>query len=316
MKAGESMKLVFMGTPEFAAVSLKELLSAGYNVEAVVTQPDRPKGRGNKIQPPPVKQVAQSAGIEVLQPERVRQKDFVSGLEEIFPDVIVVVAFGQILQEEILGIPRLECINVHASLLPKYRGAAPINRCIINGEASTGITTMYMDKGMDTGDMIYRQAVSIGNDESAGQLHDRLAVLGAELLLKTLADVGAGTAPRTPQDHEQASYAPPLSKEDGKVDWRKPAGVICNLIRGTDPWPGSYTYYEGSRVKLWKAAPVEGNSGKRPGTILEVGPGGILVQAGGGQALLREIQMPSSRRMTVDEYIRGNRMVPGKVLGD
>ncbi|MBA1333787.1 MAG: Methionyl-tRNA formyltransferase [Firmicutes bacterium] len=310
------MRVVFMGTPEFAAVSLKKLISTGYNVEAVVTQPDRPKGRGKKIQPPPVKQVACSAGIEVLQPERVRDKDFVSELKKISPDVIVVVAFGQILQEEILNIPPLGCINVHASLLPKYRGAAPINWCIINGEVSTGITTMYMDKGMDTGDMIYREEIAIENDESAGHLHDRLAGLGADVLVKTLGDVSAGVAPRTPQDHGQASYAPPLDREDGKVDWQKPAGVICNLIRGTDPWPGSYTHYEGLRIKLWKATAVEGSSGERPGTVLEVSSRGIRVQAGDGQVLIQEIQLPSSRRMTVDEYIRGNTLVPGKALGD
>lgn len=310
------MKIAFMGTPDFAVTSLCKLIEKGYQVEMVVTQPDRPRGRGKKVQPPPVKLLAQEHGISIAQPESVKDKGFIEELRDINPDVIVVVAFGQILPEEILNLPPLGCVNVHASLLPKYRGAAPINWSIINGERFTGITTMYMDKGMDTGDMVYQQRIEIGPEETAGQLHDRLAALGAEVLVKTLEDIIKGTAPRIPQNHSQATYAPQLSRDDGRVDWNQPAEKIYNLIRGTDPWPGCFTFYEGIRMKIWKAKVLNIDSVGQAGTIINISSDGLTVKAGKGQIAIQEIQMPSSRRMTVEEYIRGNSLLPGKILGD
>jgi methionyl-tRNA formyltransferase len=305
-----------MGTPAFAVASLQSLIDDRFDIAAVVTQPDRPSGRGKRIQPPPVKVVADGYGIEVIQPENVRDAKFISRLSAIAPDVIAVVAYGQILPKTILALPPLGCINVHASLLPKYRGAAPINWCIIMGEKTTGVTTMYMDAGMDTGDIIYSQSTDIAQYETAGMLHDRLARLGGDLLVKTLHSVCAGTAPRVPQDHSGATYAPQLKKNDGLIDWTNNAECIINLIRGTDPWPGAFSYYSGRLMKIWKAMAVQDEGSGRPGTITRVTPEGMLVKAGQGSVLVHEIQMPSSRRMTIAEYIRGNSITPGKVLGD
>lgn len=310
------MNILFMGTPEFAVASLKGIVCEGWKVTGVITQPDRPKGRGKKVQPPPVKVEAQKLGLQVFQPARIKDKETIDLVRNIQPEVIVVVAYGQILPEDILRIPPLGCINVHASLLPKYRGAAPVNWAIINGEKYTGVTTMYMDKGLDTGDMILYERIEIGEEETAGQLHDRLAELGARVLVRTLKAIEEGNAPRVPQDHSKATYAPQLDRRTGRIDWNQEASRIYNLIRGTDPWPGSYTFYGGRVMKVWKGRVLDTASSGVPGTIVNVSRKGIVVQTGKGKLLIEEIQMPSSRRMTVDEYIRGNTLETGKVLGD
>jgi methionyl-tRNA formyltransferase len=307
---------VFMGTPDFALASLDKLIDGGYEIAAVVTQPDRPKGRGKKLTPPPVKERALGAGLRVLQPERVKDSGFIEALKELSPDIIIVVAYGQILPEEIINLPAMGCINVHASLLPKYRGAAPINWCIINGESRTGVTTMYMDKGMDTGDILLQRETEIGENETAGELHDRLAALGADLLLETLEGLQRNEVERKAQDHSAATYAPQLDRETGRVDWNSDAKSIYNLIRGTNPWPGCYTVYKGERMKLWEAKVLEQKSRGTAGKVLEAGHGGMLVQAGSGTLLVTKIQMPSSRVMTVDEYLRGNSLETGYILGE
>lgn len=310
------MKIVFMGTPDFALASLDKLIDGGYEIAAVVTQPDRPKGRGKKLTPPPVKERALEAGLRVLQPERVKDSGFIEALKELSPDIIIVVAYGQILPEEIINLPAMGCINVHASLLPKYRGAAPINWCIINGESRTGVTTMYMDKGMDTGDILLQRETEIGENETAGELHERLAALGADLLLETLEGLQRNEVERKAQDHSAATYAPQLDRETGRVDWNSDAKSIYNLIRGTNPWPGCYTVYKGERMKLWEAKVLEQKSRGTAGKVLEAGHGGMLVQAGSGTLLVTKIQMPSSRVMTVDEYLRGNSLETGYILGE
>jgi len=305
-----------MGTPDFALASLDKLIDGGYEIAAVVTQPDRPKGRGKKLTPPPVKERALGAGLRVLQPERVKDSGFIEALKELSPDIIIVVAYGQILPEEIINLPAMGCINVHASLLPKYRGAAPINWCIINGESRTGVTTMYMDKGMDTGDILLQRETEIGENETAGELHDRLAALGADLLLETLEGLQRNEVERKAQDHSAATYAPQLVRENGRVDWNLDAKSIYNIIRGTNPWPGCYTVYKGERMKLWEAKVLEQKSRGTAGKVLEAGHGGMLVQAGSGTLLVTKIQMPSSRVMTVDEYLRGNSLETGYILGE
>jgi methionyl-tRNA formyltransferase len=310
------LNIVFMGTPDFALTSLDKLIKKGYIISTVISQPDRPKGRGKKVQPPPVKERALQAGINVQQPERVKDPEFIEALKNLRPDIIIVVAYGQILPEEIIKLPGLGCINVHASLLPKYRGAAPINWCIINGEKKTGVTTMYMDRGMDTGDILMQRETEIKDDETAGQLHDRLALLGAELLIETLGGIERGSVARKAQDHSEATYAPQLNRETGRVDWNNEAQSIYNLVRGTNPRPGCYTQYRQQRMKLWGARVLDRNSTGTPGEITEVSAEGLAVQTGRGTLLLTEIQMPSSRRMTVDEYLRGNLMETGYVLGE
>ena len=312
----KALKIVFMGTPDFALISLDKLIKNGYIINTVITQPDRPKGRGKKVQQPPVKELALKAGIDVLQPERVKDPEFIKALKDLRPDIIIVVAYGQILPEEIIKMPPLGCINVHASLLPKLRGAAPINWCIINGESRTGITTMYMDRGMDTGDILLQRATGIGDHETAGQLHDRLSALGADLLTETLKGIEKCSVARKAQDHSVATYAPQLNRETGRVDWSKDAQSIYNLIRGTNPWPGCYTRYRQQRMKLWGAKVLDEDSSGTPGEIAKATAGGLVVQTGRGRLLLTEVQMPSSRRMTVDEYIRGNLVKTGCVLGE
>jgi len=263
-----------------------------------------------------VKERALEACLRVLQPERVKDSGFIEALKELSPDIIIVVAYGQILPEEIINLPAMGCINVHASLLPKYRGAAPINWCIINGESRTGVTTMYMDKGMDTGDILLQRETEIGENETAGELHDRLAALGADLLLETLEGLQRNEVERKAQDHSAATYAPQLVRENGRVDWNLDAKSIYNIIRGTNPWPGCYTVYKGERMKLWEAKVLEQKSRGTAGKVLEAGHGGMLVQAGSGTLLVTKIQMPSSRVMTVDEYLRGNSLETGYILGE
>lgn len=313
-----------MGTPAFAVPSLEAVAAAGHEVCAVVTQPDRPVGRGGRVRPSPVKETAQRLGIPVLQPERVRRPAAVAELAAVQADCFVVVAFGQILPRSVLELPRYGCINVHASLLPAYRGAAPIHWAVLNGETETGVTTMWMDEGLDTGDMLLKTRLPIGPDETTGELHDRLAVAGAELLVESLALIERGEAPREPQNPDLATYAPLLLPEHERVDWSQPAQAVHNQIRGLCPWPGAYTPSPLGRLKLWRsrldgAAPPDraatGGDGAAPGTVLAVDADGIWVQCGDTALRLTEVQPENKRPMPADAFARGYRVAPGWKLG-
>lgn len=302
----DSLNIVFMGTPHFAVPCLEALIENNYNVSAVVSQPDKPVGRGGKISFPPIKELALSHNIKVYQPEKVREPEFIETLKRIKPDLIVVVAFGQILPVDILNIPLLGCINVHASLLPKYRGAAPIQWSIINGESVTGVTTMYMDKGMDTGDTILKRELEIGGEQTGEELFNDLSNLGAKALIETIKLIENKTAPRNVQEHELATYAPMLKKEDGLIDWNKSAKEIKNIIRGTYPWPGAYTFHNGQRMKVFSVSIDPKNTDHSPGTIVNIDKEFIYVQTGDGIIIIKEIQFDNSKRMTVKDYIVGH----------
>lgn len=308
------MKIVFMGTPDFAVPCLEVCHKMG-QVVGVFTQPDRPKGRGKKLAPPPVKEKALAFGLEVFQPEKIKTADAVTCLKALSPDLIIVVAYGQILSNEILALPPEGCINVHASLLPKLRGASPINWSIVTGEEKTGVTTMYMSQGLDEGDMLCKIEVEIGADTTAGQLHDLLMEKGSLVLEETIEKVKSGTVVRTPQDHGISNYAPILKREMGCVDWEKTAREISCLVRGFDPWPVAYTSYEGQTMKLFSPQVGEGKGEKEPGTILSVDKKGMLVQTGEGTLLIKDIQMPNGKRMAISSYILGNELVVGTILG-
>ncbi len=312
------MRIVFMGTPEFAVPSIKMLVENNYNVVAAVTQPDRPKGRGNKITPPPVKVYAEEKGIIVLQPEKIKTGEFFRQLEALKPDLFVTVAYGRILPQDILELPPLGCINVHGSLLPKYRGAAPIQWAIINGDKKTGITTMYTDVGMDTGDMLLKREVEIPMNMTAGELHDCLSIVGADVLKETLECLKNGTLKREKQNEDEATYAPMMKKETGSIDWNKSAFDIHNLVRGTNPWPGAYTKFCGCNLKICKTQLIEGNNKVRdckPGTIIKKDKNGLMVACGDGVINIVEIQPESCRKMTVEEYLCGHKVNEGDVIG-
>ncbi|HWR61360.1 MAG TPA: methionyl-tRNA formyltransferase, partial [Clostridia bacterium] len=316
-KEGQRMRIVFMGTPDFAVPCLKLLIDQQHDIAAVVTQPDRAKGRGKKLALPPVKVLAEEAGIPVYQPERIKAPEFVQVLRDLKPEVMIVVAFGQLLSREILDIPPLGCINVHASLLPKYRGAAPINWCIINGEHTTGVTTMYMDKGMDTGDMILKKETDILENETAGELHDRLMPLGAAVLEETMVLLELGRVPRTPQNESEATYAPIMTKSLGRIDWSRDVKAINNLIRGTYPWPGAFSTYEGRAFKIFKAEAIENVSGNKScGCISRVSKDSIIVSCGTGSLRITELQFENEKRMDVEAYLRGHEIAVGVILGD
>lgn len=310
------MNVVFMGTPDFAVPTLQMLIDQKYNIRAVVTQPDKPKGRGKKEAMPPVKELALKYNIPVFQPNRVKgDEEFYNNMKSLNPDLIVVVAFGQILPESILNIPRLGCINIHGSLLPKLRGAAPIQWSIINQEPVTGVTIMYMDKGMDTGAMLLKKEIPIEEDETYYTLHEKMKDIGAEALLEAMPDIEKGGLNREQQKNEDATYAPIISKELGHVQWNKTAKEIDALIRGLNPWPVAFTYYNGEPMKIWKARVYDEVKEGVSGTILEVSKKGILVQTGKGIILIEEIQFPNKKRMHVAEYIKGNKINPDEILG-
>lgn len=318
---GLVMKVAFMGTPDFAVPCLSALIEADFiDVVGVVSQPDRRRGRGQKLKPTPVKKEALKHNLEVFQPEKVSTPEGIAKLESWNPDVIVVVAYGQILKKEVLELPKHGCVNIHASLLPKYRGAAPIHRAIINGEDKTGITTMHMDIGMDTGDMILKEELRITSEETVGSLHDKLSEVGASLIVKTLDKILKGTAPREEQNDDLATYAPKINKEEGKVDWNQDAKSIWNLIRGMNPWPGAYTYQNGSLLKLWASEvyDLQGtNDQVEVGTIVKVDNDlGIVVQTGRGKLLLKEVQPASKQRMSATDYLRGYQIKEGNRLGE
>ncbi len=309
------LRIVYMGTPDFAVPPLRALHDAGHGIAAVVTQPDRPKGRGRKLSPPPVKQAAMDYGDVVFQPKTVRTDEFHAHMADLAPDLFVVVAFGQLLPQSLLNIPDRGAINVHASLLPRHRGAAPIQWAIINGDRETGVTTMMMDKGMDTGDMLLAEKTTIQPDDTAASLHDRLSQLGARVLVETLERLQAGSLQRTPQDHDQATYAPMLKKTDGEIDWSLPAEQIERLIRGVTPWPGAYTFSEGMRLKVFKSSVLDREVSVAPGTILECMPGELRVATGKGALAIREIQGKSGKRLPIDDFLCGCRLPDGSCLG-
>ncbi len=309
------MKIVFMGTPDIAKGCLEKLINENHEVVGVVTQADKPIGRGKKMGMPPVKELALEHNIPVYQPTKARDEEFINTLKEINPDVIVVVAYGQILPKVLLDIPKHGCINVHVSLLPKYRGAAPINWVIINGEEKTGVTTMYMDEGLDTGDIILQNEFLLDNEITAGELHDVMTVKGGELLIETLDLIKKGTAPRIKQDDEKSSYAPMMNKSLGNLDFSKGAKEIHDLVRGVNPWPSAYTTYEGKTMKVWKTKVLDEASSKEPGTIIKVDKDGIRVSTNNKVLLIEEIQMPNKKRVAVCEYIKGNKIEEGSILG-
>ena len=300
------MRVVFLGTPEFGVPSLKALVSAGYDVVGVFTQPDKPKGRGNKMLPSPVKSCAVELGIPVFQPVKIRL-DGVEDLKSLKPDLCVTAAFGQILSQEILDIPTIGTVNVHSSLLPKYRGSAPINWAIMEGETVTGVTTMMTDKGLDTGDILLQKKIEILPGETAEELTDRMAPIGAELLIETIRGLEAGTVRRIPQDEAKSSYFPMLKKEMGEIDWRMTAHQIVCRVRGLTPWPGtSFVWGDNETVKVWKAEEAE-NPGKAPGTILCAdAKQGLVIAAGEGAVRVLELQAPGGKRMNAKDYLRGH----------
>lgn len=316
MKVVKPLKIIFMGTPEFALPSLDMLVKEGHEILAVVCQPDKPKGRGNKLTPPPVKEYAVKKGIKVLQPEKVKTQAFIDEIRELKPDLLVTAAYGKILPKDVLDIPPYGCINVHGSLLPHYRGAAPYQWAIINGEKKTGITSMFTDVGMDTGDMLLKKEIEITEDMTAGELHDKLSVLGAEVLKETIEKLEKGTLERIPQSHEEATNAPMIQKETGRIDWTRTAEQIHNLVRGTNPWPGAYTFYKGGRMRIWKSCVIPGEAaGRTPGTICSVTKDGIVVAAGKGLLNIVEVQFDSCKRMCIEEYICGHKVDEGEILG-
>ena len=308
------MRVIFMGTPDFAVASLEALLRE-HEVLAVITQPDKPKGRGKKLAFSPVKEYALAHGLAVLQPERVKAPEFVEELRKYNAELIAVTAFGQILPEEILNMPEYGCINVHGSLLPKYRGAAPMQRAIIDGETVTGITTMFMAKGMDTGDMLLKTEVEITPEDNFETLHDKMAAAGASLLLETIAGLESGMIQRIPQKEEDATYAPMIDKETGHISWEKGGQEIINLMRGLTPGPGAYTLYEGEPLKLFRA---EAENGAFPdaevGDIGEVTKQAFAVKCGDGVLWVRELQARGGKRMSADAYLRGHEMKEGVLL--
>jgi len=308
------MKIVFMGTPDFAVPCL-DVCHEHHEVIGVFTQPDRPKGRGKKLAAPPVKERALELGYEVYQPEKLKTPEMVSLLKDLAPDCIVVVAYGQILSKEILDIPPHGCINVHGSLLPKYRGAAPINWCIVHGEKETGITTMYMDVGLDTGDMIHKDTIAIPEDMNFGELYTELKPMGASVLKKSLEAIADGTAPRTPQNDADSCYAPLLNKKIAMIDWTKSASDIHNHIRGFNPIPVALTTYNGERVKVFTSEVLSETTDKASGTILSVSKEGLDVATGNGVVRLVEVQFPNKKRLHVSQLILGYTIEVGVVLG-
>lgn len=308
------MRIIFMGTPDFSVGTLEALIVAGHEIVLAVTQPDKPKGRGKAMQFPPVKEAAIAHDIPVYQPTRIREPECIEYLKQYKPDIMIVVAFGQILPKELLELPVYGCVNVHASLLPKYRGAAPIQWAVINGEAVSGVTTMRMDEGLDTGDMIMKTEVTLDPKETGGSLFDRLAEEGAKLCVETVAAIEAGTATYTPQDHEAATLTRMIKKQLGDIDWTKSAREIECLIRGLNPWPSAYTKLGGKTLKIWDAEVVEADAQAQPGVITKVGKKEVYVQTGDGQLSLKEVQLEGKKRMEIDAFLRGCQVSEGEVL--
>jgi methionyl-tRNA formyltransferase len=311
------LRIIFMGTPELAGESLRALLcSPEFQVIAVVTQPDHPKGRGLKLQPTPVKEIALQQNIPVLQPVKAREENFIQQLRELEPELITVTAYGQILPESILDLPRFGCLNVHTSLLPKYRGAAPIQWAILNGDAETGVTIMKMDVGMDTGAIVSQEKTPIRPEDNSQTLHDRLAKLGAELLVKTIPEYVSGKIPPHPQPAENVSRAPKIKKQDGHIDWNQPAQAIWNRVRGLVPWPGAFSYLpdqpQPHLLKIWEAE-MAGQTGQ-PGTVLQADKHGIVIGCGSGALRILVLQREGGRRLNAQEFLAGHPLMPAQKL--
>lgn len=309
-----TFKIVFMGTPEFSVPSLKALGKSGHDIVLVVTQPDRPKGRGRKLVSPPVKQTAADLGYPVIQPESVRTEAVLDRIKVLNPDIIVVIAYGHILPKALLNLPRVGAVNIHASILPGYRGPAPIQWAIIKREQETGVTAMMMDTGLDTGDILLSLKTDITSEDTSQSLHDRLSLLGADLLVQVLNKLQTGCITPVPQDHSRASYAPLLSKKDGRIDWKWSAEKIDAFIRGVSPWPGAFTFYGKKRLKIYSARPVSKDFDAPPGAVVKSFPGELRIAAGKGALSILEIQSASGKRLPVTEFLRGHALPPGTVL--
>lgn len=310
------MKVVFMGTPDFAVGTLENIIKAGHEVALVVTQPDKPKGRGGAVQFPPVKECALAHDIPVFQPKKIREAENIEYVKQYQADIIVVAAFGQILPKTLLEMPKYGCINVHASLLPMYRGAAPIQWAIINGDEFTGVTIMRMDEGLDTGDMISKKEIRIAPDETGGSLFDKLAELGASLCVETMERIEKGEAEYIPQNHECATHVSMIHKEMGLIDWNKPAEEIEHLIRALNPWPSAYTKLDGKTFKIWKAEVLSEKKEYEPGCVVLVGKDCIHVQTGKGVLSLLEVQLEGKKRMDTASFLRGYSLDSGSFLGE
>lgn len=309
------MRVVFMGTPDFAAGILKAVIGAGHEVVLAVTQPDKPKGRGGAVQSSPVKECAVSRGIEVYQPKRVREAECVEFIRKREPEIILVAAFGQILSEEILQMPKYGCINVHASLLPKYRGAAPIQWAVINGEKVSGVTIMRMDAGIDTGDMIEKAEVELSPQETGGSLFDKLEKLGAELLIRTMEKIENGTAVYTKQEESKATHVGMIKKELGLISWEKPAVELERLIRGLNPWPSAFTKINGKTLKIWQARPEAGGDVSKAGEVAVVNKKELKIHTGEGVLSLLEVQLEGKKRMDIEAFLRGYEVTADMKLG-
>ncbi len=309
------MKIIFMGTPDFSVGTLEALADAGHEIVLAVTQPDKPKGRGKEMQYPPVKEAAMKRGIPVFQPVKIREPECMEELARYQADVMVVVAFGQILPAKILQMAPYGCINVHASLLPKYRGAAPIQWAVIDGEKVSGVTTMQMDEGLDTGDMLLKKEIPLDPDETGGSLHDKLAAAGAVLCVETLRRLEAGTLAPEKQGESPTAYARMLRKEMGRIDWTQDAAKIERLIRGLNPWPSAYTVWDEKTMKIWEAEVWEENTEAEPGTVTEVGKDFFAVQTKQGQLKIKQLQIPGKKRMDAGAFLRGYKVEKGSCLG-
>ncbi len=310
------MKVLFMGTPDFAVPCLKALILK-HEVTAVITQPDKKQGRGKRLQSPPVKQVSVEYNISTFQPEKIKSLEFIEEIKKINADIFVVVAYGQILPESILHIPKYGCINVHASLLPKYRGAAPIQWAIINGEEKTGVTIMYMDKGLDTGDMILKKQFDILSDDTYGTIHDKMSKIGSEALIEALEIIENDNVKRESQDNENSCYAPMITKETGRINWDCNSREIVNLIRGLNPFPIAFSTYKGEVLKIWNAEKFTQNKTAYPGEVLDlINDKGIVVKTSDGSIIINEIQKLGGKRMSTSDFLRGNKIEIGEILGN
>lgn len=312
------MKILFLGTSEFALPTLEMIQHSKWHLIGVVTQPDRPRGRGRKVSPPPVKEFLMGSDVPIYQPVTSQEIEALLSKKELQPDVIVVVAYGVILPAQILRLPPLGCVNLHPSLLPAYRGAAPLQRAIINGETKTGITTMYLSEELDAGDIILQEEIEIHPEMTYGELAGIASKKGASLMSETLFLLEEGRAPRLPQDHSKATYAPPLRPEEERIDWNQDAKRICNKVRGMNPQPGAYTLFKGNVLKIWGAKPKEGNTGRFiPGQVVDADPkSGFSVQTGDGCVVVTEVQPSGRKRMSSAEFVRGYKIYQGLTLGE
>ena len=310
------MKIIFMGTPDFAVGTLEELITSGYEIALVVTQPDKPQGRKMELTPPPVKVCAQQHGLEVYQPTRVREQSSLEYLKKYEPDMIVVAAFGQILPKELLELPKYGCINVHASLLPNYRGSAPIQWSILNGDQETGVTIMRMDTGIDTGDMIAKRTVTIEEEDTGGSLFDKLAQVGATLLVDTIPSIVDGTATYTKQDEACATKVGMIQKSQGVIDFHRSARQINCQIRALNPWPSAYTKLHGKTLKIWKAKVVAADGKYEPGSIARITKGELCIATGEGLLSVLEVQLEGKKRMATADFLRGVTLTEGEMLGE